>query len=120
MIDDPYQHKPEDYLYDTYDDHIENIAVTGGIEIGPVNRMYHFHLLLSITHWSRIQFDYFKMSDWFIESFRGNHTDSKDNFPILDTNGEPWVLDSENWYTQLKFWKYGGSPQGARIEEFGS
>ena len=101
---DPFDYPATDYLHDTYDDHIEYISANGGVEIGPVNRMYHFHLMLSVVHWSRIMFDYYLMSNWFLDSFRGVHAMQEMNFKIFDQNGHAWVRDSEAWYTQLKLY----------------
>lgn len=95
---DPFDWK-KDYDDDTYDEHIESIKVNGGVEIGPTNRLYHFHVMVSIVHWSRIMFDYFIMSNWFLDAF------AKDGrFQILDQNGHPWIRESEAWYTQLKLY----------------
>lgn len=99
--DDPYNYPAADYEKDTYWTHVEYVQASGGVEIGPVSRMYHFHVRLSIVHWSRIMFDYYVMSNWFMRAFKGEEAQEQ-NFKLLDQNGHPWIRDSEQWYAQAK------------------
>ena len=46
------------YIYDTYQTHIDKVDLDGGIEVGPQRHHPHFHILLTINHWSYIQIDY--------------------------------------------------------------
>lgn len=50
------------YVYDTYDTHVDKCEVGGGIEIGLTMKHPHFHILLTINHWTYVQLDYLKMN----------------------------------------------------------
>ena len=54
--------------------HIDKIEVDGGCEIGPKMGHPHFHLLLTVNHFSYVQFDYFKMNTFLEIMFRGLET----------------------------------------------
>jgi hypothetical protein len=41
------------------------------MEIGPTRKHPHFHVLLTINHWSYVQIDYFKMNAFLEMMFRG-------------------------------------------------
>ena len=43
------------YKMDTYDDHIESVAVTAAVERGDVWQRPHAHLYITFTHYSQIQ-----------------------------------------------------------------
>jgi len=62
------------YVYDTYETHIDKLDVDGGCEIGPKMGHPHFHLLLTMNHFSYVQFDYFKMNTFLEIMFRGVDT----------------------------------------------
>ena len=64
--------------------HVESVDVDGGIEIGPLRKHPHFHVLVSITHWSYLQLDYFKMNSFLEMMFKG-----------LDPGGFGWGTDYE-------------------------
>ena len=59
------------YLYDTYETHVDSVSVDGGMEIGPTRKHPHFHVLLTVNHWSYIQIDYFKMNAFLEMMFLG-------------------------------------------------
>ena len=59
------------YLDDTYETHVESVTIDGGIEIGPIRKHPHFHILLSLKHWSYVQVDYFRMNAVFELMFKG-------------------------------------------------
>jgi hypothetical protein len=62
------------YVYDTYETHVDKLSVDAGCEIGPKMGHPHFHLLLTIDHFSYVQFDYFKMNTYLEIMFRGVET----------------------------------------------
>ena len=62
------------YVYDTYETHMDKLDVDGGCEIGPKMGHPHFHLLLTMNHFSYVQFDYFKMNTFLEIMFRGVDT----------------------------------------------
>lgn len=51
---------------DTYSDHIDSVEASIGIEVGPVKRRLHAHVILRVTHYSQIQLDRGRMSDFII------------------------------------------------------
>lgn len=59
------------YLYDTYETHVDSVALDAGVEIGPNRKHLHFHALLTINHWSLVQIDYFAMNSLFEQAFKG-------------------------------------------------
>ena len=95
------------YVYDTYETHVDKIDIDAGCEVGPKMGHPHFHLLLTINHFSYVQFDYFKMNAFLeimfrgIETFHGWGTRYKlpDNF--YGDNENPYVdvrlYPQDNW-----------------------
>ena len=96
------------YLYDTYETHVERVEVDGGIEIGPNRHHPHFHILLTVTHWSYVQLDYFKMNAYLELMFKGLDPDRRfgwgDSFKLLDASGGPFYTDSENPYVDIRLY----------------
>ena len=77
----------------------------GGIEIGPQRGHPHFHILLSLTHWSYVQFDYFKMNAYLESMFKGldkYELGWGEKFKLLDGSGQPFYTDAENPYVMVK------------------
>jgi hypothetical protein len=95
------------YIYDTYETHIDKLEVDGGCEIGPKMGHPHFHLLLTMSHFSYVQFDYFKMNTFLEIMFRGIdtfHGWGKSYFlpgPFYGDNENPYVdirlYPQDNW-----------------------
>ena len=95
------------YLYDTYQTHVDKVDVDGGIEIGPQRHHPHFHILLTINHWSYIQIDYFKMNAYLEMMFKGIDKLKKgwgDKFKLLDASGNLFYTDNENPYVDIKLY----------------
>lgn len=93
---------PQSYVHDLYDTHIKQVDVEAGIEIGPQQRLHHFHMMLTITHWSKLQLDYYAMAAWLQSAFKGHTYDGR--FMLKDQNGLPFYRDSEHPYIQLKLY----------------
>ena len=95
------------YVYDTYETHIDKVEVDAGCEIGPKMGHPHFHLLLTLSHFSYVHFDYFKMNTLLEIMFRGIDTplDStwKQRF-MLGSPQEPFYGDNENPYVDIKLY----------------
>ena len=90
------------YVYDTYETHIDKLEVDGGCEIGPKMGHPHFHLLLTINHFSYVQFDYFKMNTFLEIMFRGVET-----FHGWGKNyylPGPFYGDNENPYVDIRLY----------------
>ena len=99
---------PQSYIHDEYDTHIKEVDVECGVEIGPQQRLHHFHCMCTITHWSKIQMDYFAMAAWLQDAFKGTtHLDpetGEGRFYLKDQNGLPYYRDSEFPYIQVKLY----------------
>ena len=95
------------YIYDTYETHVEKVELDGGIEIGPSRHHPHFHLLLTINHWSYVQIDYFKMNAWFELMFKGLDPMQRgwgDSYYLQDASGGPFYTDNENPHIDIKLY----------------
>jgi hypothetical protein len=100
------------YIYDTYETHVDKVEVDAGCEIGPKMGHPHFHLLLTITHFSYVQFDYFKMNTFLEIMFRGidtfhgwGPTPEKPLGPFyLGAAEDPFYGDNENPYVDIKLY----------------
>ena len=95
------------YIYDTYQTHVDKVDLDGGIEIGPQRHHPHFHMLLTINHWSYIQIDYFKMNAYLEMMFKGIDPLLKgwdDRFQLLDSSGNLFYTDNENPYVDIKLY----------------
>lgn len=90
------------YVDDTYMTHVENVTVDAGIEIGPTYHHPHFHVLLTINHFSYIQFDTFRMKATLEQMFKGTHHQHKKEFMLIDGSGRPFYTDNENPYIDIR------------------
>jgi len=89
------------YIYDTYETHVNHVELDGGIEIGPKRHHPHFHILLTINHWSYVQIDYFKMNAYLELMFKGLdpfHRGWGDRFKLPDN----FYTDNESPYVDIK------------------
>ena len=98
------------YTSDTYETHVDSVEVDGGCEIGPQMGHPHFHLLLTINHFSYVQFDYYKMNTFLelmfkgvrsIHTFGGDPTGKKF---MLGSQVEPFYGDNENPYVDIRLY----------------
>lgn len=92
------------YIYDTYETHVESVTVDGGVEIGPQRHLPHFHVLLTVNHYSLLALDYYKMSGIFEQLFKGTHDTQKDRFMLYDSNGANFMTDNENAYVDVRLY----------------
>lgn len=95
------------YVYDTYETHVEKVEVDGGIEIGPNRHHPHFHILITINHWSYVQIDYFKMNAYLELMFRGLDPLERgwgDRFQLKDASGGLFYTDNENPHVDIKLY----------------
>ena len=95
------------YMYDTYETHIDSVQLDGGIEIGPIRHHPHFHILLTINHWSYIQIDYFKMNAYLEMMFRGVDPLQRgwgDSYKLEDASGFLFYTDNENPHVDIKLY----------------
>jgi hypothetical protein len=101
------------YLHDTYETHIDSVEVDGGCEIGPKMGHPHFHLLLTLNHYSYVQFDYYKMNTFLELMFKGVQSVHKFGGPLgpndhkkfmLGSEEEPFYGDNENPYVDIRLY----------------
>lgn len=96
------------YLYDTYETHVDSVTVDAGIEIGPTLHHPHFHLLLTINHFSYVQLDYYKMKALLEQMFKGLKVGDNDfshgEFYLQDAGGMPFYTDNENPYIDFRLY----------------
>jgi hypothetical protein len=92
------------YVYDTYQTHIESIDVDAGVEIGPTLHHPHFHLLLTINHWSYVQVDTMRMRCILEQMFKGVHWKHGEEFMLLDQSGLPFYTDNEVPYVDIRLY----------------
>ena len=95
------------YLSDTYETHVEKVEVDGGIEIGPKMHHPHFHMMLTVNHYTYVQFDYFKMNRFLEIMFKGipnNMYGFGSEYKLVDGYGLPFYGDNENPYVDIKLY----------------
>jgi hypothetical protein len=92
------------YVYDTYETHVEKVSVDAGCEIGPKRKHPHFHILLTVDHWSYVQLDTWHMSATFEQMFRGMGDYSDGRFKLYDASGLPFYTDQEFPYIDIKLY----------------
>lgn len=99
------------YIFDTYDTHVDLVDVQGGIEIGPQRKMPHFHLVVTLNHYTYIQIDYFRMNSYLELFFRAHdplglhsHKYCKANFELLCASGAQFYSDNEQPWVDIKLW----------------
>ena len=96
------------YTYDTYETHVDSIEVDGGIEIGPQRHHPHFHILLTVNHWSYVQIDYFKMNTYLEMMFRGIDPGGVHGwgtqYQLKDASGGLFYTDNENPYVDIRLY----------------
>jgi len=90
------------YIYDTYTTHVESVEVDAGMEIGPTYHHPHFHCLLTVNHFSYIQFDTFLMSATLEQMFKGTHKKHKKDYMLFDGAGLPFYTDNEKPYIDIR------------------
>ena len=90
------------YKWDTYETHVESVIVDGGVEIGPQRHLPHFHVLLTVNHYSLVTLDYYRLSGLFEELFKGSHETLGDRYKLYDSNGGDFFTDNENAYVDVR------------------
>lgn len=92
------------YLYDSYETHVDRVEVDGGVEIGPKMKHPHFHMLLTINHFSYVQLDYFKMNAYLEIMFRGIEAGYGwgQRFFLDAGDGTCFYGDNENPYVDIR------------------
>lgn len=95
-------HEDSSYTSDTYETHVESVIVDGGVEIGPQRHLPHFHVLLTVNHYSLVTLDYYRMAAVFEVLFKGKHETLKDQFKLYDSSGGNFFTDNENAYVDVR------------------
>ena len=98
------------YVNDTFETHVESIESDIGIEIGPKRKHPHMHILLTVNHFTYVQFDTQKFAGYLEIMFKGLSppsgmwTDPSGMFFLPDVSGGPYYDDSENPYMDIKLY----------------
>ena len=93
------------YVSDTYMTHVDSVSVDAGMEIGPTYHHLHFHALVTVNHYSYIQFDTFQMKATLEQMFKGTHKAFPNNdFMLIDGAGLPFYTDYENPYVDIRLY----------------
>jgi hypothetical protein len=102
-FDHPYRNKvkgqilpSDEYQTDTFDEVMLGMHATVGCEIGPVARLFHFHMLLDVKHLSKIQVDQRAFKEFFLGCWCG--TLFNGDYMIKDTSGNSWIPPHEKLY----------------------
>ena len=87
-------HAATSYQYDSYETHVESVTVDGGVEIGPNRHLPHFHVLLTINHFSYVALDWYRMNA-LLESYFKGFAPADGRFTLYDASGKPFYTDNE-------------------------
>lgn len=90
----------DEYVSDCFDEVVQGIHAQVGIEIGPVARLFHFHMLLDVKHISKIQLDQRAFREYFIACWRGHIFNGE--YAIKDASGNDWVPQHEQLHLDLR------------------
>ena len=98
------------YLYDRYDTHVDSVDVDVGVEIGPILHHPHFHAILTVNHFGKVQVDTFRLKVVLERLFKGIRATPDDylaegqDFVLRDAGGLPFYGDNENPYVDIRLW----------------
>jgi hypothetical protein len=91
---------PDEYMSDCYEDVMLKVHADVGCEIGPVARLFHFHMLLDTKHLSKVQLDQRALTEFFMGCWTGILYNRQ--YAMTDHNGRPWITPNERPYLQIK------------------
>lgn len=74
------------------------------LQLVKIQPLPHFHVLLTVNHYSLLALDYYKMSGIFEQLFKGTHDTQKDRFMLYDSNGANFMTDNENAYVDVRLY----------------
>ena len=98
------------YCYDTYATHVHSVDVAGGMEIGPTYHHPHFHVLLTVAHFSYIHIDKYRLEAVLEQMFKGlgpfaaKGNDCYGPFELVDGSGRPFYTDNEKPYCKVELY----------------
>ena len=90
----------DEYQTDTFDEVMLGMHAQVGCEIGPVARLFHFHMLLDVKHISKIQLDQRAYQSFFLACWRGDLFDGE--YAIRDASGNLWIPPHERLHFDLR------------------
>jgi hypothetical protein len=97
---------PDEYLTDLFDDVVKSVKSQVGIEVGPVARLFHFHMLLDVKHISKVAIDQRAFLGYFLGCWQGRlfqQTPGKPGkFYIRDQSGYDFVQAWERPYLDIQ------------------
>jgi hypothetical protein len=97
---------PDEYATDLFDDVVKSVNSQVGIEVGPVARLFHFHMLLDVKHISKVAIDQRAFIGYFLGCWQGRlfqQTPGKPgDFYIRDQSGYDFVQAWERPYLDIR------------------
>ena len=103
----PYRHLvkgpmllPDEYASDRFEDVVLSVDGQAGTEIGPIQRLFHFHMILDIKHLSKLQIDEVAFKEWFMDAWRGVSHEGK--YRMTDVTGRDWILPQESLHMDTR------------------
>lgn len=90
---------PDEYMSDLYEDVVVSVHADVGCEIGPVARLFHFHMLLDTKHLSKLQVDTNVMQLYFLSCWMGLKYGGQ--YTMKDPSGRLWISPNEKPHMKL-------------------
>ena len=91
---------PEEYGNDKYADVVKEVSFQGRVEIGPVMRRVHAHIILKVIHYSQIHL-FVGMMQEYVKTVYNKTITLKDGEFGVEIKGKPWVairrLPQQRW-----------------------
>lgn len=116
--DHPYAHTvtggmllPDEYQTDYYEDVVDKVDGRVGVEVGPVQRLFHFHMILDVWHRSKVAVDQRAFKEFFHACWVGllfpgeeqeDGSFAPGEYEIHDPNGRLWIPPHERLYMDIR------------------
>lgn len=91
---------PDEYASDYIDDILKTVRGTVGVEIGPVQRLFHFHCVLDVKHIGKLQLDNEAFKNYFHACWLGAKFEGE--YRMQDVSGRDWILPQERLHLDNK------------------
>jgi hypothetical protein len=89
---------PDEYASDVYDEVMLKVDTNVGVEIGPVARLFHFHMQLDVRHLSKCQLDYRAFNQYFLACWTGLLCGG--DLAIRAPDGALWIPQHERFHPE--------------------
>jgi hypothetical protein len=91
---------PSSYPNDSFDSHIYYTEASGSIELAPRTGFYHFHVVLKIAHWTKLQVSGQRLVSWMKQTMLGRNPmllkDEKHLYHIMDKDSTDFYKETDN------------------------